>query len=123
MTKHRNSFGATRRGKTIYTLRQRDGDTCVHCGEQLDFTIDDPEHPAFATIEHYPIPWRECRSHDQRWLKLAHRFCNEGQEIIERIREGTAQPRALRRYIGKWKGRAPPDAIPAAALIRADHLA
>jgi hypothetical protein len=124
VTKGRRNLKTNRRIAAVQSLRKRDGDTCVHCGEELDFTIHDKELPGFVTVEHHPIPWRECRSHDLRWLRLAHRFCNESNDMIERIRSGEAHPRALTRYVHGWLNRAPPQSIPPAALERAQgHLA
>lgn len=72
------------RREKIAALRERDGDCCCRCHKLLDFNIIDQERPDFATLEHFPIPWRECRSHDLRFLKLAHRFCNERADMQDK---------------------------------------
>lgn len=101
-----NPSGATRRLK-IAALRDRDGDACCHCGKSLDFNVSSGERPDFPTLEHHPIPWRECRSHELEYLKLAHRYCNERADFISKLENGLVSPKSLRRFEFNWHKRFP----------------
>jgi hypothetical protein len=102
----KNPSGNARRFR-IGFLRDRDGDACCRCGLTLDFSIRDRERPDFVTLEHFPIPWRECRSHEFEFLKLAHRFCNEHADLKAKIDAGNGLKRALSRFERNWHMRHP----------------
>jgi hypothetical protein len=99
---------APSREDRIASLRERDGDFCMHpdCGEPLDFSIDyDDEQNRWAvTLDHWN-PLSNGGTWDLDNLKLMHRKCNQfkGDSVpyadgtLPQRRESTFKRRAEKR--------------------------
>lgn len=105
MTVNRKQISPKSRRSRVAKLRALYGDNCLHCGEPMLFDPEHAGHPDYRTLEHWPAPWRICRSNQIDRLRLAHQRCNVEDDLKGKVAEGLVRPGALNRLRSKTKKR------------------
>jgi 5-methylcytosine-specific restriction endonuclease McrA len=62
------------RPRVIRALLARDGSSCCHCGQPVEFDVE-PNHPRRASLDHI-VPRSEGGDNSIANLRLAHRGCD-----------------------------------------------
>lgn len=76
MSKARKPWVHKQRGIDITRLMARDGKDCTICGDALERSLREPNHPRYITFDH--IVARSAGGDSKLSnLRLAHRSCNE----------------------------------------------
>lgn len=80
------------RRKVRPQVLQRDNWTCHLCGQRIDPALKSP-HPRSASVDHVR---GAATGNDMRYLRAAHRLCNEKQG--DPTRTGDPRPRGMTRW-------------------------